>query len=123
MNVRVFLLISVICASCGQLLFKKGMSSFGNLQLNTGITQIALKLVQVIFSPYVFSGMILYIASTVFWLIALSKADLSYAYPFTLLTFLLVLVGSYVVFHESFHLNRLVGAIIIAIGVIVVSLK
>ncbi len=123
MNTKMLLVLSVIFASCGQLFFKKGMSFFKNLTLGSGVLQAALDILKVVFSPFVFSGLVLYALSTLLWLLALSKTELTYAYPFTLLTFLVVMVGSYFLFHEGLQLNRLIGAVIIAIGVLVVSLK
>jgi drug/metabolite transporter (DMT)-like permease len=123
MNTRIVLLLSVLFASCGQLLFKKGMSFFKSLKADNGIASLLPDIVRAVFSPLVFSGLVLYVLSTVLWLLALSKADLSYAYPFTLLTFLLVMAGSYFIFHEGLQPNRVAGAVIIAAGVLVVSIR
>jgi len=63
----------------------------------------------------------MYGLSTVFWLIALSKKDLSFVYPFISLTYILVLVLSSLVLKESMGANKLVGTLIIILGLIVIA--
>ncbi|NTV88856.1 MAG: EamA family transporter [Clostridiales bacterium] len=123
MNTKLILVLSVLFASCGQILFKKGMSFFKNLTMEGGILPFAAEVIRAVFSPFVFSGLVLYALSTLLWLLALTKTELTYAYPFTLLTFILVMVGSYLIFHDVLPVNRIIGAGIVIIGVIVVSLK
>ena len=80
-------LMSVVSASMGQVLFKKGVLMTGEVTIKTSILG---ELIKLVFNPVVFSGLALYIVSTVLWLIALSKTTLNFAYPFTALTFVLV---------------------------------
>ena len=123
MDSRFILLLSVVFASIGQVLFKKGMSGFNLGGLGNNLQGIIRTLAGVIFSPFVFSGLVFYVLSTLLWLFALSKTDLSQTYPFTLLTFILVMLASIFIFHETMTMNRIIGSLIIFGGVIVVSLK
>lgn len=123
MDSRFILLLSVVFASVGQVLFKKGMSGFNLSGLGSSLQGIIRTLAGVIFSPFVFSGLVFYVLSTLLWLFALSKTDLSQTYPFTLLTFILVMLASIFIFHETMTMNRIIGSLIIFGGVIVVSLK
>jgi len=75
----------------------------------------------VLLNPYVLLGFVMYGLSTVFWLIALSKKDLSFVYPFISLTYILVLVLSSLVLKESMGANKLVGTLIIILGLIVIA--
>lgn len=120
---KLLLIVSVAFAASGQVLFKKGMNSFVDLSFSGGITGILKTLVTIVFSPIVFSGLVLYVLSTVLWLIALSKTDLNVAYPFTALTFILVMAASYFLFSEQLPVNRLVGGGIICLGIIITSIN
>jgi len=50
------------------------------------------------------------------WMAALTKFRLSYAYPFMSLSFLLVLLFSYLLFKEPLTISKLAGVILIIIG-------
>lgn len=52
---------------------------------------------------------------------ALAKFDLSHAYPFMGLTFVLVLVLSVVLFHEPLTMHKIIGIVLIVTGIIVGS--
>ncbi len=60
--------------------------------------------------------------STILWLIALSKTTLSFAYPFTALTFTLVMLSARIVFQESIPTWRYVGIVVICLGIFLSSL-
>ncbi|MDD5603814.1 MAG: transporter [Eubacteriales bacterium] len=105
------------------MLFKKGMLKFSELSFNGGIGAVIRTLTSVIFSPTILIGLILYGVSTLTWLFALSKTRLNYAYPYTALTFILVMLASYFIFSEPLPVNRIAGVAIICIGVIIASIK
>jgi multidrug transporter EmrE-like cation transporter len=116
------LLLSALTASFGQVAFKKGMSLAGGVHIQYNATWI-LALLKLIFTPYVFIGVILYTTSTLLWLIALSRCPLNYAYPFTAVTFILVILFSTLLLHEPLPAVRIVGMAIIICGLLVVGLK
>jgi len=75
----------------------------------------------VLLNPYVLLGFVMYGLSTIFWLIALSKKDLSFVYPFISLTYIFVLMLSNLVLKESIGLNKIAGTLAIIIGLIIIS--
>ena len=115
----VLLLLSVLSAGSGQVLFKKGVLMTGQVTLKSHIIGELLKLV---FQPVVFSGLILYVVSTILWLLALSKTTLNFAYPFTALTFILVMLSSRAIFLESIPTLRYCGMSLIILGILLSSL-
>ena len=52
------------------------------------------------------------------WMAAMTKFDLSYAYPFMSLSFVLVLILSALFFHETVTLAKVLGIIFIMAGII-----
>ena len=71
--------------------------------------------------PYVVIGLAIYVCGTVFWLAALSRVDLSYAYPFASLSYVIMLAASWWLFNENITPTRLLGTLIVALGVFVIS--
>ena len=66
-------------------------------------------------------GFAMYGLSAVSWLIVLSRLDLSTAYPFLALNFVLIaLVGRFVL-GEDISLARWAGLLLICIGIVVVA--
>jgi len=115
MNVIIIILIGIIFASVGQVVLKIGMNSMGSITNYTPSTIIATFL-----NPYILSGLAMYGLAAIFWLIALSKRDLSFVYPFIALTFIIVLILSNVILKESIGIYRIIGTFIIILGLIVI---
>lgn len=114
------LLISVCSATLGQILFKKGVFVTGEITLKESVIG---ELIKLVFNPFVFSGLIFYVVSTILWLIALSKTNLSFVYPFAALVFILVMLSARFVFLEPVPLLRYVGIAMISVGFLLSSLS
>lgn len=120
MNIAViYILISVLGGALGQILLKKGMSSMGPLTLSTN--QAIPILWKMATNPYVIVGLGIYVIGTVFWLTALSRVDLSYAYPFASLSYVVMLIASWWLLDENISLLRIIGSIVVILGVILIS--
>lgn len=115
----VYILISVLGGAVGQLLLKRGMNTMGPLTLS--VSEIFTILLKMASNPFVVIGLMVYVASTVFWLTALSRVDLSYAYPFASLSYVIMLIVSWQIFREDITPLRLLGTLVIAMGVFIVS--
>lgn len=120
MNIPVvYILISVLGGALGQVLLKHGMSLIGPLTIT--LVETAPMLWKMATNPFVFLGLAVYGASTFFWLTALSRVDLSYAYPFVSLSYGLMLFASWRLFDEPITPLRLIGTFVIIFGVLLVS--
>lgn len=72
-------------------------------------------------NPFVIAGLMVYALSTVFWLTALSRVDLSLAYPFLSLGYVIMLFASWQLFDETMNLTRVLGTLVVVIGVVLIS--
>jgi len=113
-----YILISVFFSVAGQLLLKVGMNKLGSVTLNMNLFFPILW--RMLTNPAVFFGLALYFVGTIFWLAALSRAELSYAYPFASLSYVIMLVASWMMFDEKITLARIIGTVLICIGVLVI---
>jgi drug/metabolite transporter (DMT)-like permease len=73
--------------------------------------------------PWILSGFFAALIASMSWMAAMTKLELSYAYPFTSLSFVLVLLLSSLFFHEAITLPKIIGLSLIIAGVIVSSQK
>jgi multidrug transporter EmrE-like cation transporter len=114
----IYIIISVLASTVGQLLLKKGMNSMGSVTLS--LNQLPSVLWQMVTNLNVFIGLAIYFGGTIFWLAALSRVDLSYAYPFASLSYMVMLVASWIMFDEKITLSRVLGTIVIGAGVLLI---
>jgi drug/metabolite transporter (DMT)-like permease len=62
-------------------------------------------------------GLVVYAVGTGCWMLCLGYLDLSYAYPFTGLTYVLILGASWFLFGDGMSWQRLAGVLLICLGV------
>lgn len=103
----------------GQLILKWRISLYGQLPLETA--EKFYFLAKLILDPFLISGFASTLIAAVFWIAAMTKFDISYAYPFMSLAFVLVLILSAWLFKEPLTLNKILGMAFIVIGIIITS--
>ncbi len=113
----ILLFFNVLLTVMGQILLKQGVSKVGVIKFR----ELVPKLTQVILNPYVIGGISIYGFTTFVWLVILSRVKLSIAYPMLSLGYVLTIPFSWVFFKESIPRVRIIGAIIICIGVYLVA--
>jgi multidrug transporter EmrE-like cation transporter len=119
--VFVLIIISIVLSVSAQILLKNGMSSQSVTQaLSSGPIDSILSIATNI---SVLSGLSAYVASVGFWLIVLSKMEVSKAYPFVGLGFILTMLFAYVFLNEPITAMKLVGTSFVFIGIILVSMS
>jgi drug/metabolite transporter (DMT)-like permease len=114
------ILLSITIAVGGQVLLKIGLNKIGEMSINSA-SALGNFFISVIKSPLVVTGLFCYVISAAIWLVVLSAVDLSFAYPFIGLTYVLILIVSKFVLKEDVNPIRWAGAAIITIGVVVIS--
>ena len=114
--ILVLALASVSMSAVAQVLFKYGMSAPSmRAALADGSSWVVARTVAL--SPGVMGGLGMYGLGTVLWLGVLSRAELSQAYPFVGLSFVLTAVFGAVLFHDTLSPSRLAGIAAIVAGV------
>jgi len=114
------IVLSVLCSSVAQIFLKKGMlsceCSFSNEPSNI------IPLIKALaFNPFLIGGVALHILALITWLYVLKHVEVSYAYPFISMGFVVVLLLSYFVFNENINFFRILGVIFIMTGIIIVG--
>ncbi len=108
--------IALALGAVGQIFLKTGVNSLGE-----GAS--ALFIIKSIFTtPTILLGFVSYGLSSLFYLVALSKLDLSYAYPMIALSYVIVALLSYKYLGEPLTAMSSVGLVVIILGVCLVAL-
>lgn len=108
---------SVCLSALAQFSFKLGVNRV-HVLADASIVDRAF---QFFFSPFVMLGISLYGVGTVLWLFALKQLDLSLAYPFVGISFIMVFILGVAFLDEPFSINKLMGTFIIIIGLLVMA--
>ncbi len=114
----ILLFFNVLLTVAGQMLLKKGVLTVGRIN---SFQELIAKLTQIIFNPYVMGGISIYGFTTFVWLVILSRVKLSIAYPMLSLGYVLVIPFAWLVFKETIPIVRIIGAILICIGIYLVA--
>lgn len=114
------ILVAAVLAVTGEVALKVAMNRFGALSMS--LKYLPLTVWNLLTNPLVLVALVLYVVAVFFWMAALSRLDLNFAYPvFAALGFVLVTFASRVVLQEAIPVSRLVGVGIICVGLFVIS--
>jgi multidrug transporter EmrE-like cation transporter len=108
---------SVALNSLAQVLLRKAMLEVGAMNFESPWRY----LLTVAFEPWLIAGMICYAVSIVIWLIVLSKAEVSVAYPFLSIGYVLAAAMGFLFLGENVTLSRAFGIALICGGLVFIS--
>jgi drug/metabolite transporter (DMT)-like permease len=114
-----FILFTVMTNAAAQLMLKQGMMALGPLSFE-GVNPVV-KLLQIVFSPWVFLGLCVFVVSMASHLYVLSKVELSFAYPFLSLAYVAVAAFAYFLFREDLNAYRIAGIAFICVGTVLIA--
>jgi multidrug transporter EmrE-like cation transporter len=115
------ILTSVVLAGFAQITLKTGVNHVTDASGGGELHMNADSLRSLLTSPIVWGGLVLFALSAVVWLFALSRASLSFAYPFAALSYVLIMVFSILVLHETVPPLRWLGVACIVTGIVLVA--
>jgi len=121
MRYYLYIFGTIIFTVYGQLVTKWQVAKAGSLPNES--MERAWFLLRLVFNPWVLSCLMAAFLAFLCWVAAMTKFELSYAYPFTSLAFLLVLMLSGAFLHEPITVPKLLGTALIMIGIVVASSK
>jgi drug/metabolite transporter (DMT)-like permease len=113
-----FILFTVLTNAAAQLMLKQGMMSLGSISFGANPV---IKILQIVFSPWVFFGLCTFVISMASHLYVLSKVELSFAYPFLSLAYVAVAVFAYFIFREDLNAWRIAGIGFICVGTVLIA--
>jgi len=117
MNLATFLFIisGVLLNAVAQLLLKAGANAIGEIHL-TMQNWFAVGIKAATQLPII-GGLTCYVLSVVVWIIALSRVDVSLAYPMLSLGYVVAAFGAWYFLGEALSMQRLLAIVVILVGV------
>lgn len=113
------LLTGVLLNAGAQLLLKAGTNSVGVFEFSRdNIIPVGWKLAT---EPHIMGGLGCYVISVVVWIMALSRVEVSIAYPLLSIGYVVNAIAAYYLFGEAVTPMRLTGIAIIIVGVWIVA--
>jgi drug/metabolite transporter (DMT)-like permease len=117
-----FILLSVALAATAQLTLKHGMNQVtaeGKVPLQLGNPIDTIRRIGLNIS--VLAGLVIFVLSAAVWLVVLSRASLSFAYPFASLTYVLILLFDRFILDQPISGLRYAGVALIIAGLLLIS--
>jgi drug/metabolite transporter (DMT)-like permease len=117
--VFILILLDVFLNVTGQLSLKYGMAKIGNFSLSLStLPPVFLKAAS---NPYILFGLFCYGLGFMVWLVVLSKAEVSFAYPLISLGYVFTAILARVIFGEAVGATRLAGICVTCLGVLLIA--
>ena len=112
-------LSGVLLNACAQLLLKAGTNSVGTFAFNAdNLLPVGLKLAT---EPHILGGLTCYVISVVVWIMALSRVEVSLAYPMLSIGYVVNAFAAWWLFGEALTIERLAGIGVIIFGVFLLA--
>lgn len=114
-----FILATIGFAVYSQLVMRWQVSEAGPLP--SEFSSQARFVLQLLVNPWVLSGIFATFLSGVSWLLAMTRFEISYAFPFLSLNYLVMLAAGVLLFNEALSVPKLVGSGLVVLGIIIIA--
>ena len=115
---HIYIFVSLFFAGLSQIIIRWQMSKVGELPIL--FLDKIIFIISMLTKPWIWISILAVGISGLFWMITLTKYEISYAYPWTSLLYLYMLVAGYFVFGDLITAKKLLGTLIIIFGVVLI---
>lgn len=116
---HVYIALTVMFTVYSQLVMRWQVGDAGALP--TSLSAKVMHVAALLLNPWVMSGLASTFIAGVCWMMTLTQFQLSYAYPFVSLTYVLVMLGGAVFFSDALNLSRVLGTCVVLAGVLIIA--
>ncbi|MEQ8345122.1 MAG: SMR family transporter [Sneathiellaceae bacterium] len=113
------ILLGVLLNAAGQLALKQGARLMGPVALAPA--ELFGAGLSAALNPYIWLGLCCYVISVGVWIVALSRVDVSLAYPMLSIGYIVTALAASAWFGEELNPTRIAGIVVIIIGVVLIS--
>ena len=114
-----YVFMTIFFTVYGQLVLKWQVNEAGQLPVDLGGKIFFL--FKLLLNPWIISGFVSAFVAALSWMAAMTKFELSYAYPFVSITFVLVVLSGAIFFNEPLSWPKIAGMALIVSGILVGS--
>ena len=121
MNFMSFMLVlaGVLLNAAAQLLLKAGTNGIGAFAFSAdNLVPVGIKVAS---NPFILGGLGCYAVSVVVWIMALSRVEVSLAYPMLSIGYVVNALAAWYLFGEALSAQRMIGIGTIVVGVFLVA--
>jgi multidrug transporter EmrE-like cation transporter len=122
MNLGTFSIIfaGVLLNSAAQLMLKAGARAIGSVSMGSGASLFAAAW-NAAFQPWILVGLVCYFISAGLWIVALTRVDVTIAYPMLSMGYVIAALLAWQIFGEALTPGRMLGIAVILVGVIILG--
>jgi len=117
-----WLIPAMLLSTTGELFLKRGMNEIGTLDF-AAFDAVVPTIIKMLTNPNIWIGFIGFGFGSLFWLSVISRVQLSLAYPMLGLMYVIIVVESWIFLGEGLHPLRVIGALVVGLGVALVGLS
>jgi drug/metabolite transporter (DMT)-like permease len=118
MNPYFYIAGTLLFTVYGQIILKWRLTGL-KIVLPEGTMEKIIYMIKLMFDPFIFSGLVSAFVASMFWMGAMTKFEITQAYPFMSLAPAIVFVVGILFLGETFTIGKVVGLALIIIGTIV----
>ena len=111
---------TVLLTALGQVLIKWQAGKMAGGAAGSELSGL-MRGLQLLLNPWVIAGLLSAFLASACWMVAMTRLELSEAYPFTALNFVLILLAGHYLFSEPVTWGKGLGTMLIVAGVIVTA--
>jgi len=114
-----FIFATIFFTVYGQMILKWRLS-FLNFTIPKGsVIEIVASFIKLLVDPFILSGFISAFVASIFWMAAMTKFEITVAYPFMSLSPVIVFLLGVWLLGEAFTIGKVIGLVFIIVGLIV----
>jgi drug/metabolite transporter (DMT)-like permease len=114
-----YIALTIAFTVYGQLVIKWQVNEAGEFPPDTG--EKILFIIKLLLTPWVISSFASAFVASLFWMAAMTQFDISFAYPFMSLSYVIVMVLSISFMGEKFMWSKVIGTLVIILGLFIVT--
>ena len=111
------IVIGVSLNAAGQLFLKSGANIIGPITTNSNIATTLIASI----NTYIILGLLCYVLSVLAWIVALTRVDVSIAYPMLSLGYVIVTLAAWFLFNEPISAVKILALSIIIFGIVLLA--
>jgi drug/metabolite transporter (DMT)-like permease len=116
-----YIALTIAFTVYGQMVIKWQVNQAGEFPPDTG--EKIIFIIKLLLTPWIMSGFASAFIASIFWMAAMTQFDISFAYPFMSLSYVIVMVLSFLLMGEKLTPYKIVGTLVIIAGLFIVTRK
>lgn len=114
-----FIALTIAFTVYGQMIIKWQVDLAGEFPPETA--EKVIFILRLLLNFWVISSFAAAFVASLFWMAAMTQFELSFAYPFMSLSYVVVMVLSFLFMNEAFTWNKVIGTLVIIVGLYIIT--